>query len=88
MHYPKVLERVDFPEQIFHRSFSLGAPDTFKYRAELVQAFTFQPVRHESGIFGFECIKACLRHDLSRHVESARRNMKWKLASKFPTPYE
>ena len=69
MHYPKVLERVDFPEQIFHRSFSLGAPDTFKYRAELVQAFTFQPVRHESGIFGFECIKACLRHDLSRHVE-------------------
>ena len=26
MHYPKVLERVDFPEQIFHRSFSLGAP--------------------------------------------------------------
>ena len=27
MHYPKVLERVDFPEQIFHRIFSLGAPD-------------------------------------------------------------
>ena len=29
MHYPKVLERVDSPEQIylFHRSFSLGAPD-------------------------------------------------------------
>ena len=27
MHYPKVLERVDFPEQIFHRSFSLGAPE-------------------------------------------------------------
>ena len=26
MYYPKVLERVDFPEQIFHRSFSLGAP--------------------------------------------------------------
>ena len=26
MHYPKVLERVGFPEQIFHRSFSLGAP--------------------------------------------------------------
>ena len=26
MHYPKVLERVDSPEQIFHRSFSLGAP--------------------------------------------------------------
>ena len=33
-------------------------------------------------------IKACLRHDLSRHVESARRNMKSKLAIKFPTPYE
>ena len=27
MHYPKVLERVDSPEQIFHRRFSLGAPD-------------------------------------------------------------
>ena len=27
MHYPKVLERVDFPEQIFHRRFSLGAPE-------------------------------------------------------------
>ena len=27
MHFPKVLERVDSPEQIFHRSFSLGAPD-------------------------------------------------------------
>ena len=26
MHYPKVLERADSPEQIFHRSFSLGAP--------------------------------------------------------------
>ena len=26
MYYPKVLERVDSPEQIFHRSFSLGAP--------------------------------------------------------------
>ena len=26
MHYPKVLERVDSPEQILHRSFSLGAP--------------------------------------------------------------
>ena len=37
-----------------------------------MQAFAFQPVRHESGIFRFECIKACLRHDLSRHVESAR----------------
>ena len=30
MHYPKVLERVDFPEQIFHRSFSLGAPGVFE----------------------------------------------------------
>ena len=43
--------------------------------------FAFQPVRHESGIFRFERIKACLRHDLSR-------NMKSKLAIKFPTPYE
>ena len=57
-----------------------------------MQAFAFQPVRHESGIFSFECIKACLRHDLrhdlSRHVESARRNMTSELAIKFPTPYE
>ena len=53
-----------------------------------MQAFAFQPVRHESGIFRFECFKACLRHDLSRHVESAQRNMKSKLAIKFPTPYE
>ena len=53
-----------------------------------MQAFAFQAVRHESGIFRFECIKAFLRHDLSRHVESARRNMTSKLAIKFPTPYE
>ena len=52
-----------------------------------MQAFAFQPVRHESDISRFECIKACLRHDLSRHVESARRNMKSKLAIRFPTPY-
>ena len=38
-----------------------------------MQAFAFQPVRPKSGIFRFECIKAGLRHDLSRHVESARR---------------
>ena len=30
MHYPKVLERVDSPEQIFHRSFSLGSTDILK----------------------------------------------------------
>ena len=62
--------------------------NTFKYRAKLLQAFAFQPVHHELGIFRFECTKACLRHDLSRHVESAQRNMKSKLAIKFPTPYE
>ena len=53
-----------------------------------MQAFAFQPVRHESGIFRFECIKACLRHDLLHHMESARRNMTSKVAIKFPTPYE
>ena len=53
-----------------------------------MQAFAFQPVRHESGNFRFECIKVCLCHDLSRHVESARRNMKSKLAIKFPTRYD
>ena len=43
-----------------------------------MQAFAFQPVRHESGIFRFECMKACLRHDLSRHVRgiSVTRNIK------------
>ena len=30
MHYPKVLEQVDSPEQIFHRSFSLGAPESLR----------------------------------------------------------
>ena len=29
MHYPKVLERVDSPEEIFYRSFSLGAPEVY-----------------------------------------------------------
>ena len=53
-----------------------------------MQAFAFQPVRDESGIFRYECINDCLRHDLSRHVESARRNIKSKLAIKFATPYE
>ena len=46
--------------------------NTFKYRAKLVRAFAFQPVRHESGIFHLECIKACLHHDLSCHVESVQ----------------
>ena len=41
-------------------------------RAKFVQAFALQPVRHELGIFLFESIKACLRHDLPRHVESGR----------------
>ena len=46
----------------------------------------FQPVRHESGIFRFECMKACLGHDLSL-VESARlvkRNRDWR--SNSPPP--
>ena len=53
-----------------------------------MQAFAFKSVRHQSGIFRFECIKVCLHYDLSRLVESAWRNMKSKLAIKFPTPYE
>ena len=59
--------------------------NTFTYRTKLVQAFAFQPLRHESGIFRFECIKACLCHDLSSQVESARHNMKSRLEIKFPT---
>ena len=58
-----------------------GSP--FKYRVRLVQAFSFQPVRHESGIFRYECIKICLRHDFGI---SATRNMKSRLAIKFPNP--
>ena len=39
MHYPKVLERVDSPEQIFHRSFFLGAPElvAFKILTKILQ---------------------------------------------------
>ena len=62
--------------------------NTFKDSAKLVQAFAFQPVRHESDISHFDCIKSCLRRDLSRNVELARRNMKSKLTIKFPTLYE
>ena len=46
MHYPKVLERVDFPEQIFHRSFSLGAPDSFSDHEVLVLVL-HHVIRHE-----------------------------------------
>ena len=40
--------------------------NTFKYRTKLVQAFGFQPIRHENAIFSFEFIKVLrrLRHDL------------------------
>ena len=37
MHYPKVLERVGSPEQIFHRSFALGAPDLGEFEIRLNQ---------------------------------------------------
>ena len=35
--------------------------NTFKYGTKLVQAFGFQPLRHEHAIFSFEFIKVCLR---------------------------
>ena len=41
MHYPKVLKRVDFPEQIFHRSFSLGAPDNPAYDFKVLPCSLF-----------------------------------------------
>ena len=53
-----------------------------------MRAFAFQLVRHESGIVRFECMKACLRHDLPRHVESARLVTWNRGAIKLPTPYE
>ena len=65
--------------------------NTFKYTAKLVQTFTLQPVGYKSNIFSFEII-SWLRHDLSDHMTprgiSATRNMKSRLAIKFPTPYE
>ena len=39
MHYPKVLEGVDSPEQIFHRSFSLGAPVSLSFVYDLQKVF-------------------------------------------------
>ena len=49
MYYPKVLERVDSPEQIFHRSFSLGAPDFEQACVPCVR--NSERVRHENIIF-------------------------------------
>ena len=68
-----------------------GSLNTFKYTAKLVQTFTLQRVGYKSNIFSFEIINL-LRHDLSDHITprgiSATRNMKSRLAIKFPTPYE
>ena len=49
-------------------------------------AFAIQPVRHESGIFRFECIKGCLCHDLPRHLESTQLVTWNQGAIKFPIP--
>ena len=51
-----------------------------------MQAFAFQPVRHESGIFRFECIKACLRQDLPCYVESVRLQHEIEERSNSPPP--
>ena len=51
---------------------------------KLVQAFAFQPVHHESGIFRFKCMTVCLRHDL----KSTTHHMKSRLAITFPTANE
>ena len=59
--------------------------DTFKYGTKLVYAFGFQPLRHEYAIFSFEFIKDCL---CRLRENSATRNIKSRLAIKFPTPYE
>ena len=40
MHYPKVLERVGTPEQIVHRSFSLGAPEVMQRHKKLINTNT------------------------------------------------
>ena len=53
MHYPKVLERVGSPEQIFHRRFSLGAPDIFSLWSQI------SVVQLYFGVFVYE--KAVLR---------------------------
>ena len=50
-----------------------------------MQAFVFQPVGHDA-IFRFECIKACLRHDLSRYVD--QRKLQHKIEGSEQIPYE
>ena len=59
--------------------------NTFKYGTKLVQAFGFQPLRHEYAIFSFEFIKVCLR---CLQEISVTGNMKLRLAIKFLIPYE
>ena len=57
--------------------------NTFKYGTKLVQAFGVQPLCHEYAIVSFEFIKVYLR----RLWEiSVTRNIKSRLAIKFPTP--
>ena len=52
MHFPKVLERVDSPEQIFHGSFSLGAPVKEQIYFELLNVSAFSsPVRISKTVF-------------------------------------
>ena len=59
MHCPKVLERVDFPEQIFHRRFSLGAPDNFVLFSPLLHAYNLALFYHfhcDVSVFKIEFI--------------------------------
>ena len=52
-----------------------------------MQAFGFQPLRHEYAIFPFEFIEVCLRR-LREFEISATRNIKLRPVISFPTPYE
>ena len=52
-----------------------------------MQAFGFQPLRHEYATFPFEFIEVCLRR-LREFEISATRNIKLKPVISFPTPYE
>ena len=56
MHYPKVLERVDSPEQIFHRNFSLGAPVRFIMNESMNQRFDDSTIQRfpDSAIQGIK----------------------------------
>ena len=67
--------------------------NTFKYGAQLVQAFGFRTIRHEYAIFSFELVKVCALLSPpwfieTRGISATRKYMESTLVIKFPTLYE